>query len=106
MGGPVWHASGRGRSSAISRSIALGALAGVGDKSTTRIFDGSPGYGIVHVQRRLTDDERESFEIGGLCDVRGTDEGRIRLLAVLRELPDIEERVRVHASNGQRRTSS
>jgi hypothetical protein len=43
------------------------------------------GRGIVHVQRRLTNDERVAFSVPEPYDIRGTDEERARLQATLAE---------------------
>lgn len=86
MGGPVWHASGRGATVRESRRLARLALSGVGIPGTDREFDGESA-GIVHAQRRLTDEERAAFGIGDLVDVRGTAEERAIIDAVMREAP-------------------
>lgn len=88
FGGPVWHASGRGRSRDASLSIALRALNGAGDQLLGQwIDDKGMGRGIVHVQRRLTDAEREAFAVPEPYDIRGTDEERKRIRRVIEEAP-------------------
>lgn len=55
FGGPVWHASGRGRTLRASKQIALDGLRGVGDEALGQWIDEQgAGRGIVHVQRRMT----------------------------------------------------
>jgi hypothetical protein len=84
MGGPVWHASGRGRSVSESRRLALLALEGVGDRAIAdREFEGSRG--IVHVQRRLAQAELDLAGITGLVDIRGTRRESELLVEVLIE---------------------
>lgn len=87
-GGPVWHASGRGKNENASKRIALAGIVGVGDPKLGQWVDlkGVRG-GIVHVQRRLTDEERETFEVPEPYDIRGTEEEQRRIAAVLTEAP-------------------
>jgi hypothetical protein len=90
FGGPVWHASGRGRTPSISRALALEALSGVGDKRLGQWVDEQGmGRGIVHVVRRLTEEEREEFSVPEPYDIRGTDEEQRRIAAVLAEAPHL-----------------
>lgn len=90
FGGPVWHASGRGGNERASVAIALAAIRGVGDPGLGEWIDRKgTGSGIVHVQRRLTDAEREAFAVPEPFDVRGTDEEVVRIGRVLDEAPHL-----------------
>jgi len=62
------------------------ALEGAGDASLGEWRERGNG-GVVHIRRRLSDQERA--DAGGLevRDVRGTDEERARLRALLRDAP-------------------
>lgn len=93
FGGPVWHASGKGRSRQESRFLALAALEGVGDKALGQWESDGVGTGIVHVQRRLTDDEREAFGVPEPYDIRGTEEEAHRIGVVFTEAPYLRGRV-------------
>jgi len=87
FGGPVWHASGRGRTLPGSRQIVRDGLRGVGDASLGEWqFDGEKA-GVVHLQRRLSDAEREEFGVPEPYDIRGTYEEHRRIAAVYREAP-------------------
>lgn len=86
MGGPVWHASGKGSTVDISRRIALAGVAGVGDPTTDREFEGNNG--IFHVQRRLAVRDLDRAGISAdLVDVRGTDREREIVDRVYAEAP-------------------
>ena len=87
FGGPVWHASiadpiNRRRADALF-AIAEGELDGVGDRAHEWREIGN--VGVVHLRRRLTDDE--AAPIGPVCDIRGSWEATKRLNAVRRYLP-------------------
>lgn len=85
LGGPVWHVSARAATEAMSWAMAERALDGVGD-ATLGEWRERGRNGIMHIRRRLTDDERR---IPGrpsqrlqVRDIRGTPEAdrRIRQL--------------------------
>ena len=86
MGGPVWHASGRGSSRDGSLAIARRALEEVGDSSLGEwIEDGTVDTRVVHVRRRLS--SREAGNRGIVVrDIRGTPEEERRLVLVAAEL--------------------
>jgi hypothetical protein len=88
FGGPVWHASGRGRNRATSLRIALDSIAAAGDESAGQ-WEADGSSGIVHVQRRLSSAERVEFAVPDPYDIRGTREERDRVLAVLAEAPHL-----------------
>jgi hypothetical protein len=88
FGGPVWHASGRGKNLSESRRIALDGLRGVGDVTLGQWIDEKGmGRGVVHVQRRLTQAERDEFGVPEPFDIRGTEEQARRIAVVLAEAP-------------------
>lgn len=93
FGGPVWHAS---ASSAVNEATAWAmaerALNGVGDPLLGEWRERG-NRGIVHVRRRLTDGERALAGGLGVRDVRGTEEERERLAALLREAPQLRGRL-------------
>jgi hypothetical protein len=66
------------------------ALQGVGDASIGEWRE-QGSRGIVHLRRRLSDDERAS--VGGLDvrDVRGTFEEKKRIQSVLRDAPHLRD---------------
>jgi hypothetical protein len=84
MRGPVWHASGRGRTRRSSERIATFAIRHLGE-GEVKVFDGNSG--IVHAQRHLSAQEREEYGVGCLEDVRGKAEGERRERLALSELP-------------------
>lgn len=88
LGGPVWHASASAMTIPTAWSMAERALEGVGDAALGEWREQGP-TGIVHIRRRLSDAERELAGGLGVRDVRGTDEERQRLRAVIREVPQI-----------------
>lgn len=93
FGGPVWHASGCGRKLADSKTICHTALRGAGDASLGE-WEGSLGRpDIWHVQRRLTDAEREQFAVPAPYDIRGTEEEHARIQAVFAEAPHLAGRL-------------
>lgn len=94
FGGPVWHASGRGRTRQESKAIALAALANVGDRELGEWIDEEgTGRGIVHVIRRLSAAEREHFGVPEPFDIRGTAEEERRIAVVFAESPDLRARL-------------
>lgn len=86
LGGPVWHASGNGGKVNLSRRIARQALAGVGDARRGE-WEEIGTRGIVHVRRRLSVEEQETFGLPEARDIRGTEEERQRFTALLTEAP-------------------
>lgn len=84
----MWHASGNAGDPKRSRSLARMALGKVGDAQLGEwVEDGSRA--IVHVRRRLSVLEQQTFGISGVRDVRGTDEERDRLAALLADAPHL-----------------
>jgi hypothetical protein len=92
FGGPVWHASGKGRTIRESKQIALDGLTGVGDRTLGEWTD-DPGRGIFHVQRRLSAEEREAFGVPEPFDIRGTPEEAKRIAQVFEEAPYLRGQV-------------
>ena len=90
FGGPVWHASARATDQAVAWALAELALRGVGDTELGEWRErGSPGSGVVHLRRRLSDEERAS--VGGMVvrDIRGKPEERRRFATLKREAPHL-----------------
>lgn len=87
FGGPVWHASVSMKSKLVIPNVeselldrALRAIQGVGDATLGQWIEPSvSGTPVVHVKRRLTDEEWEGKPWG--FDLRHTEEGRARILA-------------------------
>lgn len=86
LGGPVWHASGKGRTVIESKQIARTYLNGVGDASLGE-WEEPGNRGVFHVRRRLSEAEQTEFGILAVRDVRGTDEYGNRLVGLLRDAP-------------------
>jgi hypothetical protein len=85
FGGPVWHASGRGKDVLTSRWLALRALESCGSALLGQwIEDRRPG-GVVHVRRRLT--PAEASHVNELRNIRGSAEEKERLHAIACVLP-------------------
>lgn len=90
FGGPVWHASARGRNIKDSEKLADQALVGVGDSSIGEWREvGSGGTGVFHVRRRLTLKEQEDFSILEVRDIRGTHEESVRFKMLLLGAPHL-----------------
>lgn len=87
FGGPVWHASGRGKDKHASKQVALYGLLGVGDAKLGEWTQDGEHPGIVHVQRRLTAAERAQYNVPEPYDIRGTPEEQRRIAMVLQEAP-------------------
>ena len=87
LGGPVWHASaapfGGIPVKDILRTVAFGALRGVGDPVLGE-WEEWTGR-AYHIRRRLTRHEQQS--VGNVVDIRGTAEATLRLAAVRHLLP-------------------
>lgn len=78
---------------ADSKRICHDALRGAGDAALGE-WEGVLGRpDIWHVQRRLTDLEREQFSVPAPYDIRGTDEEHARIQAVLAEAPQLATRL-------------
>jgi hypothetical protein len=93
FGGPVWHASGRGRTISDSRRICRDGLRDVGDAALGEWeFDGEK-RGVVHVIRRLSATERVRFAVPDPYDIRGTEEEHQRITAVYAEAPHLVGRL-------------
>lgn len=92
FGGPVWHASGKGRTIRESKQIALDGLTGVGERRLGEWME-DPGRGVFHIQRRLSEEEREAFAVPEPYDIRGTLEETQRVAAVLAEAPYLRGRL-------------
>lgn len=84
----MWHASGRGNRGQSSASIALNALRGVGDVTRGEWLE-CGNRGVVHVRRRLSQDEQDAFGIAAVRDIRGTEEEQERLTALLADAPHL-----------------
>lgn len=82
----MWHASARAATEATAWALALRALDGVGDRSLGQWRERGR-RGVMHIRRRLSDAERA--QAGGLIvrDVRGTEEERQRIRAILADAP-------------------
>ncbi len=87
FGGPVWHASGRGRNLSESRRICRDGLRNVGDPSLGEWLQDGIKDGVVHLLRRLSVAEQVEFAVPQPFDIRGTDEERSRIAAVYSEAP-------------------
>ena len=94
FGGPVWHASASAANEATAWAMAERALTGVGDAKLGQWRERGR-RGVVHLRRRLTDAERASAGNLGVRDIRGTEEERDRLRALLREVPQLRGVLRV-----------
>ncbi len=92
FGGPVWHASARGRTKGDSLRICLAGLRGVGDASLGEWHSDGIKDGVVHVQRRLSLKEQERFAVPAPYDIRGTAEERERIESVFAEAPHLRSR--------------
>ena len=90
LGGPVWHASGRGKTEAESKRIARAALEGVGDAKLGEWFERGHN-GVVHLRRRLSAAEQEAFDITEVRDIRGSEEEKIRLAVVMEARPQLRD---------------
>jgi hypothetical protein len=89
FGGPVWHASIRVRGNApvgLARRLAHAALEGVGDSSLGEW--GEQGESAYHVRRRLSVPEQIQARLA-MRDIRGTDEARERVNALLLHVPQL-----------------
>lgn len=88
FGGPVWHASARAADEATAWALAERALEGAGDAALGEWRERGRG-GTMHLRRRLTDEERALAGGLGVRDIRGQDEERQRLGALLRAAPHL-----------------
>ena len=91
FGGPVWHASGSTYKGGLSgaKTVARAGLNGVGDKDLGQWEYVGEQPHIWHVIRRITDAEREEFNVPEPFDIRGTPEERIRIGRVYVEAPHL-----------------
>lgn len=70
------------------------ALEGVGDAALGEWSeDGTHGRGVYHLRRRLS--EAEAQHVNAVCDIRGTEDERRRLRALLRDAPHLARIVTV-----------
>lgn len=69
-------------------AMAERALQGVGDVALGEWRERGRS-GVVHLRRRLTDAERAAAGGLGVRDIRGSDEERDRLAALLRDVPQL-----------------
>lgn len=69
-----------------SRQICLDALRGAGDARLGQWEHPGEKPGVVHVQRRLTQTERDEFGVPEPYDIRGTDEELGRLASAIVEM--------------------
>lgn len=81
----MWHTSvsGFGLSVETLRAKALRVLEGVGDESLGQWEE--RGMKAYHIRRRMTEDEAK--RVGGVLDIRGTDEATKRFERMRRYLP-------------------
>ena len=88
LGGPVWHVSARGATGSISWAMAQRALRSVGDAGLGEWRE-SGSNGVVHIRRRLTEEERMVGRRDPLPvrDIRGTEEEQRRFRRLFREAP-------------------
>jgi hypothetical protein len=98
FGGPVWHASGRGKDVLTSRWLAMRTLEGCGSALLGQWVDDRRPHGVVHVRRRLT--PAEASHVNELRDIRGTVEERDRLAALSCAIPK-----QLHSFVWQRRSA-
>jgi hypothetical protein len=68
------------------------ALAGVGDPALGEWRERGHG-GVMHLRRRLSDAERAAAGNLGVRDIRGTDEEKARMRALLRDAPQLRGRI-------------
>ena len=85
FGGPVWHTSvsGFGLSNETLRAKALSILQGVGDPALGQWEE--RGEKAYHIRRRMT--AAEAKQVGGVLDIRGSDEAQSRFEKMRRYLP-------------------
>jgi hypothetical protein len=93
FGGPVWHASGLGRNERESRRIALDGIGFAGEVTLGQWISAGVRQGIIHVQRRLSVEERDEFGVPEPYDIRGTAEEHRRIAAVYAEAPHLRGRL-------------
>lgn len=84
----MWHASGRASRGKSSAQIALNALRGVGDVTLGEWIE-TGARGVVHVRRRLSAIEQETFGLPTVRDIRGTEEEWKRLAALFADAPHL-----------------
>lgn len=92
----MWHASGRGSTESLSWALAERAMHGVGDPALGEWREVGRD-GVMHIRRRLTDQERKQAGDLQVRDIRGTEEEARRLRRLLRDAPQLRsilERIR------------
>lgn len=87
FGGPVWHASACAAADPIAWALAGRALLGVGDASAGEWCERGSRKGIVHIRRRLS--EEESTQVNSVRDIRGTPEEYERRRALFADVPPL-----------------
>jgi hypothetical protein len=85
FGGPVWHASGRGKDVLTSRWLAMRAMEGCGSALLGQWVEDQRAGGVIHVRRRLT--PAEATHVNELRDIRGSLEERERIGAIACVVP-------------------
>jgi hypothetical protein len=85
FGGPVWHASGKGRDTRASLQLAMRALEGCGSALIGQWVEDTRLGGVVHVRRRLT--SAEATHVNELRDIRGSAEERDRIATIACAVP-------------------
>lgn len=83
LAGPCGTSQSRAGTPEGQRLKALQVLSGIGDADAGEWWE--RGEIATHLRRRLTVAEAE--DVGTVCDVRGTEDARRRLLAMWRHLP-------------------
>lgn len=92
LGGPVWHASAQASQESIAWAMADRALRGVGDPGLGEWRE-TGRNGVMHIRRRLTDQERRlarhprDVDQLQVRDIRGSDEEAQRLRRLVRDAP-------------------
>jgi hypothetical protein len=90
FGGPVWHASGLDRTSDLSLQLAYTALGGAGDADAGEWIETGNrvrGRTVMHVRRRPSEAEMLGADITCARDIRGSQEERDRIAALLADAP-------------------
>lgn len=82
----MWHASAEAANASLAWRMAERALKGVGDPSLGEWRE-TGRTGIMHLRRRLSDQERKIAGDLQVRDIRGSDEERRRLARLLRDAP-------------------
>ena len=88
----MWHASARSADEPTSWAVAGRALLGVGDANLGEWRELGPRGDTVHLRRRLSEVEAETFDLV-VRDIRGTAEERARLSRLFVDAPYLAELV-------------